>query len=213
MKRQMPRTKRYNKTNIIVNHIRKNLNLYFFSLVIFIIGIYIGVILVNNLSDKQTENIHSFISNSIFKLKNNADIPKFEILKKSISKNVIIVLIIWLLGLTFLGKYLLYILILVLGINFGYTLSCIMNSLQFMQGLLLLFTSTLLQNIIFIPSIIFLNIQGIKIHNELSIHHNIKQATIKFTAFCIIVTIVLILASIIETYASCNLLISIKKYL
>ena len=213
MRRQIKKRRKYNKSNIIVDYIKKDFNLYLFSFILFIIGICIGIFLVNSLSDIQSENIHAYISSSILRLKDNTEISNFEILKKSISKNLVIVLIIWILGLTFFGKFLLYIILLILGINFGYTISSIMNSLQFVQGVLFLFTSTFLQNIIFIPSIVFLCVQGIKIHNELSVSNNVKQLTTRFTAFCIIVTFFLLISSIIETYISYAFLIKIKKYL
>ena len=213
MKRQILKRKHGKSSNVIIDYIKKDFNIYLFSLIVFILGTFIGVLLINNLSDNQSENMHNYILGSIQTLKNCEEISHYEILKKSISKNIIIVTIIWILGLTYFGKYFLYILLLFLGINFGYTISSIMNSLQFIQGILFLMTSTLLQNIIFIPSIIFLIVQGIKIHNDVDIHRDIKHLSIKFSAFCIIIIIFLLLSSLVETYISSNILIQIKKYI
>lgn len=200
---------------LIINHISENINIYFKVLIIFIIGICIGIVVVNQLSETGLQDINGYISNSINALKNNNEISKIQMLKSSLFKDIIIVSVIWILGLTFIGSFILYFLVLILGITFGYTLSAIMTSFTFIQGILFFFTSMFLQNLITIPAIIFLTVHGIKEHRNLfsKQNTNIKYIIVKYSAYCILILLVLIIASLIEVYVSGNLIYKVIKYL
>ena len=200
---------------LIINHISENINIYFKVLIIFIIGICIGIVVVNQLSETGLQDINGYISNSINALKNNNEISKIQMLKSSLFKDIIIVSVIWILGLTFIGSFILYFLVLILGITFGYTLSAIMTSFTFIQGILFFFTSMFLQNLITIPAIIFLTVQGIKEHRSLfsKQNTNIKYIIVKHSSYCILILLVLTIASLIEVYVSGNLIYKVIKYL
>ena len=200
---------------LVIHHISENINIYFKVLIIFTIGICIGIAVVNQLPETALQNINEYITNSINTLKNNNEISKGQMLKSSLFKNVVIVLIIWFFGLTLVGNFILYFITLIMGITFGYTLAAIMTSFTFMQGILFFFTSMLLQNIINIPSIIFLIVQGIKSHKDLISKQNtsIKYIIAKHSAYSILVMILLVLASLIEVYVSGSLVYTIVKYL
>lgn len=200
---------------LVINHISENINIYFRVLIVFIIGICIGIAVVNQLPETGLQSINEYITNSINSLKNNTDISKIQMLKYSLFKNVIIILIIWIFGLTLLGSFVLYFIALIIGITFGYTLAAIMTSFSFMQGILFFLTAMLLQNIINIPSIIFLITQGIKSHQNILQKQNIstKYILAKHSAYSILVMILLTIASLIEVYVSGNLVYTIAKYL
>lgn len=200
---------------LIINHISENINIYFKVFIVVTIGICIGVAVVNQLPETGVQDINNYIKNAINSLKNHTEISKLQILKSSLFKNVVIVLLIWLLGLTLGGSFILYFFALIIGITFGYTLAAIMTSFTFIQGILFSLTGMLLQNIINIPAIIFLIVQGIKSHKSLLVNQNIslKYIVAKHSACSIGVMFVLILASLIEVYVSGNLIYSIVKYL
>lgn len=199
---------------LIINHISENINIYFKIIIIFIIGICVGIVIVNQLPETGLQNINDYITNSINTLKNNTEISKFQILKTSIFKNIIIVFLVWFLGLTLVGSLVLYVFTLIIGITFGYTLAAIMTTFTFGQGILFFFTAMFLQNIINIPSIIFLIVQGIKSHKEILTRQNntLKIIIAKHSAYSIVVMILLSLASLIETYLSSSLIYLIVQY-
>lgn len=209
--------RRYNSgiKQLVINHISENINIYFKVLIIFIIGICLGIAVVNQLPENGLQNINEYISNSINVLKNGPEISKIQMLKSSLFKNIVVVLIIWFFGLTLLGSFVLYFITLMIGITFGYTLAAIMTSFTFIQGILFFLTAMLLQNIINIPSIIFLIVQGIKSHKDLNLKQNIslKYILAKNSAYAILVAILLVIASLIEIYISGNLVYTIMKYL
>lgn len=214
MKRTLPKRRRYNNSsNIIVNHIKENFSLYFFCVIIFITGIIIGVILVNSRDENQEKNTSQYISESIAIIKDNNNISKLEIFKQSLKRNMLTIIIIWILGLTFLGKYILYLVLLLLGTTFGYTFSSVLSTLPLVKGLLFAISSMFLQSIISIPAIIFLIVQGVKSFNIFNINHSTNKIAVRFTAYCVVVAILLIASSFIESFISTNIVYKISKYL
>lgn len=200
---------------LILKHITENIDIYFRVLLIFIVGISIGITVINQLPEADIQNINEYICNSVNSLKNGTEIPKMQILKSSLFKNLVIVFIIWFFSLTLIGNYALYGITLIIGMTFGYTLSAIMTCFTFVQGILFFFTAMFLQNIINIPSIIFLIVQGIKSNKEINLKQNInlKYVLAKKSAYAILVMIFLIIASLIEVYLSGSLVYTITKYL
>lgn len=199
----------------IINHISENINIYFKILIIFIIGICIGIFIVNQLPEIAKQNISEYINNSITELKEGSEVSKMQLLKTSLIRNIAIVLTIWFFSLTMLGSFMLYIGTLIIGITFGYTVSAIMTSFTFIQGLLFFVTSMFLQNIVSLPAIFYLVVQGIKTHQELSIKQNtgLKYSLVRNSIYSIIVMFLLVIASLIEVYISGGLVYSILKYL
>lgn len=214
MKRSYKKHYKLTNRNLILNHITSNMSRYIIVLTIFIVGICIGVMVVNSLPDAQANNISEYINTSIEYLKNGNEISKNSVLKQSIIKSIITVVVIWLLGLTFFGNFLLYIVALFLGITFGYTISSLMLIFTFFQGILFFCSTMLLQNIITIPAIIFLIVQGLKFRTELvNKNSNIKYVTIKYSVYCAIVMLLLLFSATIEAYISTSLIYIVSKYL
>lgn len=201
--------------NIIINNIRENAKTYFNVLIVFIIGICVGVYIINKLPESQTQNISQYINTSIEAIKNNSMNSEQNIFRQSIIKNLIIVALIWLFGLTFLGNYILYIITFVIGLSFGYTLSGVMTALTLWQGIIFLFTSMILQNVIAIPTIIFLIVQGIQCREDFVKEKNVtlKHVLIKYTVYTLLVFAILFMSSLIEAHLSSKLLKWAIKYI
>ena len=68
----------------------------------------------------------------------------------------------------------------------------------------------LLQNLLFIPAILALGVSGIKLYKSImkdKRRENIKIEIIRHTLFSIFMLIILLIASVIETYLSTELII------
>ena len=78
---------------IVFTHIENNIKEYLIVGIIFFIGIIIGVIFINNISDNQISEISSYITSFTGDLKNNTDINTLLLLKDSIKKNVMCILL------------------------------------------------------------------------------------------------------------------------
>lgn len=127
---------KYNSKNlselksVITKHIKINVKDYLFLSIILIIGVMIGVVIINNSDENSKSEISGYINSFIDTIKNKEfKIDKMELTKISIIDNLKLVLIIWIAGSTIIGIPLIYIITAYKGICMGYTISAIINTL------------------------------------------------------------------------------------
>ena len=175
-----------------------------------------GIIIVNNSNEVQKTELNNYITGFITELKNGSKLDYFKLLQTSFFNNFLTVIILWFMSSTVIGIPLVYGEIGYKGFCLGYTISSVVAALGTGKGILFVVTSMLLHNIIFIPSILLLSVSGINLYKSIikdRRKENIKIEIIRHTIFSLIILVILLLASLIETYVSSNLLISIIKYL
>ena len=83
------------------------------------------------------------------------------------------------------------------------------------KGLLFIFITILLQNLIFIPAILALAVSGFKLYKSIvkdNRKENIKLEIIRHTIFSIVMLALLIVSSLIEIFISTNILKILIKY-
>ena len=205
-----------NLKKVIQENIAKNIKIYTILVIIFMLGLIIGIIVVNNAQNAQKAEINDYINTFINDLKNGAKIDYFKLLKTSFGNNFFTVLILWFMSSTVIGIPIVYGEIGYKGFCLGYTISSVVATLGTGKGILFVITSMLLHNIIFIPCLLLLAVSGINLYKSIirdRRKENIKIENIRHTIFSLIILAVLLIASLIETYISSNLLISIVKYL
>ena len=205
-----------NLKKVIQENIAKNIKIYTILVIIFMLGLIIGIVVVNNAKDAQKAEINDYINTFINDLKNGAKIDYFKLLKTSFENNFFTVLILWFMSSTVIGIPIVYGEIGYKGFCLGYTISSVVATLGTGKGILFVITSMLLHNIIFIPCLLLLAVSGINLYKSIirdRRKENIKIEIIRHTIFSLIILAVLLIASLIETYISSNLLISIVKYL
>ena len=118
----------------------------------------------------------------------------------------------WFTGSTVVGIQIVIGIVTAKGFCVGYTISMIISTLGNWKGIIFIATSMLLQNLIYIPSIIALAVSGMKLYKSITKDkrkENIKFELIRHTIFSIIIFIIICIASIIEAYLSTNLLLLI----
>ena len=204
------------KDNIIVRHIKNNLREYIIISIIFLIGVIIGVIFINNLKENQQDIINVYLNSFIESIKNENQIDNVELLKTSIISNIKLCLYLCIAGLTVIGIPILYIIICYRGFCLGYTISATIASLGVKNGSLFIISTIFLQNLIIIPCIFFLTISGMKLYKTIvkeKKKENIKLEIIRHAIFSVIILVFLIIASFVETYISTALFIKISNYL
>lgn len=96
----MKKNKRLNLTNTIYQHVINNSKEYIVVTLIFIIGIFLGVMFINNAQETQMSEITSYLNNFIEKLKNTENLESIKILKTSIFENIILAITLWFFGTT-----------------------------------------------------------------------------------------------------------------
>ena len=196
-------------TNLIVQHVKDNLKAYMLVSMILLIGIILGVILINNMNETQKQEISTYLSDFTTSLKNGSEIDQLQLLKKSITNNVILVLFMWFAGSTVIGIPLVIGMVAFRGFCLGYTISSAIAIWGTGKGILFFASTLLLQNLIFIPCIIALAVSGIKLYKSImkdKRKENIKFEIFRHTIFSLFVLVLLLISSLIETYISSNLL-------
>ena len=204
------------RENIISKHINNNYREYIIISIIFLIGVIIGVIFINNLQENQQEIIKLYINNFIESINDGSEIDKAELLKESILSNLKIFLSLSIAGLTVVGMPILYIIICYRGFCLGYTLSAIIATLGVKSGGLFILSTIILQNIILIPCMFLLTISGIKLYKSVikdKRKENIKIEILRHAIFCVLILIFMIFASFVEVYISTNFFIYISKFI
>ena len=92
--------KKLNLKNIIITHVINNKKEYIIILLLFIIGLFFGVLFINNVKEEQFNNISNYLNDFVEKLKSIENIDSIALLKSSIIQNMILVLMLWFFGTT-----------------------------------------------------------------------------------------------------------------
>ena len=193
----------------ILRHLYDNIKLYLIVIILLVIGITVGVVFINNINVDGAEEIKNYITDFINQLKQGYHVDTGELLRKSLSDNLILIVTMWLLGSTVVGIPIVLGIVLFRGFCIGYSLSAIIASLGVQKGILFFLTTIFLQNLIFIPVILCMTISCIKLYKSIMKdrrRENIKVEIIRHTLVSIMLGLLLIIAAFIESYVSTNLL-------
>ncbi len=194
---------------IIEEHINQNIKEYAISVLVFFIGIIIGVMLLNSSNQENQESISGYINEFTSSIKNQEyKIDQKKLLIKSVSSNLKIAVMIWIAGSTIIGIPLVYGCLGYKGICIGYSISAIIATMEKAKGIIFALSSMLLQNIIAIPCILALTVSSVKIHKSIMKEHNkehIKSEIYRHTMFSIFMTIGLFISSLVEIFISTNI--------
>lgn len=199
----------------IKQHIMNNKKEYFLVVMLFIIGIFLGVLFVNNMQETQKEELKTYLSTFIEKMKTIENLETNNLLKDSILKNSITAITIWFFGTTVIGIPVVFGIVIYRGFCLGYTIATIVTIMGTGKGISFVLITILLQNLIFIPAILALAISGFKLYKSIvkdNRKENIKLEMLRHTVFSLIMLLALIIASFIEILISTNLLKNFIKY-
>ena len=198
------------KANIITN--KKE---YILVTLIFLVGVFLGVMFINNAKDSQIEEIKTYLAEFIDKLKNTEDLNTFSLLKTTLKQNTILAILLWFFGTTVIGIPIVFGIIMYRGFCLGYSISSIILTIGTGKGIAFSLITLLLQNIIFVPAIIALGVSGFKLYKSIvkdKNRENIKIEVLRHTIFSIVMLIALYVSSIVEIVISTNFLKIFVKY-
>ena len=85
-------------TSVIKEHIINNKKEYIIITLIFIIGIFLGVLFNNNIQENQKNEIGTYINTFIDKVENIEQVNYIELLKTSIMQNIFLAVTVWFFG-------------------------------------------------------------------------------------------------------------------
>ena len=163
---------------------------------------------VNNVSQNEQEEISTYINDFVIKTKSDSSVNYTKLFISSIKNNISIAVLLWFAGLTVIGIFVVYAAVCIRGFTLGFSISSIIATLGMKNGMIFIFYSFILQNIIFIPVLFALAISGIRLYKSIMKDRrkeNIKIEILRHTIFSAMLSIMLIIASFIETYVSTNI--------
>lgn len=198
---------------IIKDNVLNNVKSYFIVVIIFVIGIFLGVMFINQAKDKS--DIEMYINNYIDETKSFQNGNYFNELQKDIKNNIILVFLLWFAGTTIIGIPIVLGIILFRGFCLGYTIASCVYVLGRIKAIIFISITIFLQNIIFIPAIMVLGVSSIKLYKSIikdRRKENIKLSIIKHSMISVIVLIALIISSIIKIGISYRLIVKLIKY-
>lgn len=200
---------------IIEDHINKNIKEYFISILIFIVGVVIGVLLINYSNEETKESISGYINEFVVSIKNKEyEIDSKKLFFKSLFNNLKFAVIIWVAGSSVIGIPLIYSTIGYKGICLGYSISAIIGALNQPRGIAFAVSSLLAQNIIAIPCMLALSVSSIKMYKAIIKNKeraNIKMEVYRHAMFSLMMTIGLVMSTVVEVFISTNVTNSIIK--
>lgn len=199
----MRRTKR--KSNLketLVEYINTNARTYIIVIIMFLIGLVLAIISINNIDSEKQNQISAYINNFITGIKSDYEISKTDIITESIKNNFYITLTMWFLGSTIIGMPLIFIVIIYKGYSVGYTLSSVIAALGVGKGSIFIIATLLIQYIVYIPCILSMGVSGIKLYKlivEERRRDNIKIQILRHTIICLLLFAVMGITSILES--------------
>ena len=96
----MKKHKRLAIKDTIFTHVQNNSKEYIIVTLIFIIGLCLGVMFINNISESQMTEVSSYLTNFIEKLKNTENLKIGTMLKTTILENTVLAITLWFFGTT-----------------------------------------------------------------------------------------------------------------
>jgi len=188
---------------------------FFIVLIMFCLGISFGLYTVKYMGTSDRNDL----TNYFFSFTNyigNEPINYGKLLFEVIKKNMLIIVPIFILGLTFFGAPIILILDLLKGFTLGYTFSFMVTTFEG-RGLGLALVSIIPQNIIYIPCFIVLSVISLSMSTEKFKEKYFKYGKIKDAFFggvlnkLIIIITLLAIGIFIETYISPSLIKFVAK--
>lgn len=197
---------------IISNEFNKQKKLYIRISIVFFVGIFLGVICINNLDLENSEKLKNYfvnlqkiiISIDSLKIKNiflNSFLVKFKY-----------ILVIFILACSVVGSSIIHVLILYKGFSLGYVISAIIKSYGTRRGIAFALSILGIQNIIYIPTIIFFTVYSINFCKIIKNRNvNIKLIILKYLMVLILTLLISIASCYLEVFFSYNIFKKIEK--
>ena len=195
---------------VLLEYISNNKKSFIKLLLFLLIGILLGVTYFNLFLKTDEKNIiNNYIVDTYDLIKANENINFSKMFLESIKRNFSYIGIIGICGLFIIGNIFIYIVLIIKGITFGFTISSVLSAFGMSFKFWIFILNLILQNIIMIPCIILISEKSIKLYkiiiNKLS---NKKEELCKHIIIMLILFLLCFVSSLIEIYISINFLIA-----
>lgn len=114
--------------SILKKYIITNIKEYIITSLIFLVGIFLGVMFINNFNEAQSSEVKEYIENYIQINKEN-NIDNQSALNDNIRDNIILATVLWFAGTTIIGIPIVFGVIIFRGFCLGYTIAATISSI------------------------------------------------------------------------------------
>ena len=203
----------------LLNYVEKNIKEIILITLIIFIGLIIGIIYINSLTDENISKVDSHVNSVVDYIKElNCEESKIDntvILFSNLKRKILYIMLIGLFSLCIIGLPIMYLLIGFKSFSLGYTMSAILATLGTKSGIIFICSSMILHNIIYLIGIYLISISGIDLYKEIVVNksENIRLKIISHIIFIVISVLISVFAALVETFISNNLFIMLKDFI
>ena len=197
----------------VKNYFFQNRIEYLKVFMVFIIGIVISIMIVNQSNNDQKKEIKDYIDNKIELVKVNNYENKMEVFKNSLLRNLKNYILIVLLASSIIGLPIVYFIVIKKAFSIGYTAASIFATQNTRTAIIFICNSILFHNIIYLASIFIVLVSGVLFTKAFFEGRNLKFEVFRYMFFALIGLILIIVSSLCEAYISINFLYLLKKYI
>lgn len=178
----------------------KNIIIYLLCFMFFI-GVVGGIIYFKNaLNNNFFEENPNLLQDLEIIIKNNKG--KKEFLCECILKNIMPLVLIWIIGLSILGIPIIILWILYDGFSLGVTITYVLSTFGFYKGYNFLFLTFYVATLINTATLILVCNSAIRVtSNIVRQKSTLKQEFVRHSIVCVVMLVMLIISSIIEAYS------------
>lgn len=150
-----------NNLEVSVNkHVKDNIWLYFISIICIFIGMILGVYYIKYMGQADKNSLYNYLYTFTENI-TSLNIDSKEVFLRAMKNTIPLSVIIWFLGLTVVGIPIILIIDIIKGFTLGFTISSLINSLGG-KGIWMSIIGLIPQNMIYLPSIIFISVVAMK---------------------------------------------------
>ena len=144
-----------NLLRAVWEYLEVNAGIYLFVSAFFLLGIVSGALMVRYLGEEQLTELHETLSLFLISLRQGGleMLEPPELLRASLWKNVRYLLLVWVLGLFWLGFPLVLVLLALKGLAIGFTVGLMVHTSSF-QGVVFSLAAVLPHNLVLVPAYI-----------------------------------------------------------
>lgn len=190
-----------------IAYFRANLVVYFFIILLFLIGVVFGALAVKTLGEEQKAELITYLKVFFQGLHKGQDtgLDMGMLVKQAVLNNVKTVVMIWLLGLTVIGVPIILFLVFTRGFVIGFTVGFLVNE-YVLRGIAFAIVSVIPHNVLVIPAIIIASVSGVSfslliLRNRWRPHRiNLAYECMAYTSIAVLMLGVVIVGGLVEGY-------------
>lgn len=192
-------------------HLKENLSLYLFIIVLFTMGVSFGAVIVNSLSLTQKQELSGYLGQFFQVMNEGVESNARMAFQHALGDHLKYIGFMWILGLSIIGLPVILVMVFLKGLVIGFTVGFLVNQWSW-NGMILAGLSVLPQNLIAIPAIIIVGTAGISFSLRLIRSRFLRRGEpiyhhfLRYSLLIVFMGALLTVCSMFEAYVSPQLM-------